>query len=210
MMTAQALYETLLAAYGQPQWWSDNPYTVMVQAVLVQNTAWSSVLKVTAAMEEPLTPQRVLEMETDALEQLIRPCGFCKAKAATLRRLTAWYAQYDCDAQSIMHMAQARIRRELLSLKGIGAETADVILVYGFHKPSFIIDVYTRRFLARLGYGFADDEAIRQFFQRELPMEARLYGWFHWLILMHGIQRCKKNPACGGCPFYGACHEAQK
>lgn len=97
------------------------------------------------------------------------------------------------------------LRKELLSVRGIGAETADVILVYVFYQPTFIIDAYTRRFLLRLGYEFADDTAIKNFFEAGLPKEAQLYGWYHWLLLEHCISVCKKSTKCDKCKFKAHC-----
>jgi endonuclease-3 related protein len=94
-----------------------------------------------------------------------------------------------------------QLRAELLALRGVGAETADVILVYAFHLASFIVDAYTRTFLTRLGCEFPDDAEIRRFFEEGLGRDATLYGRFHWLVLEHCIARCKKRPLCRGCPF---------
>ena len=69
--------------------------------------------------------------------------------------LTAWYHQYHFDPQAVQKEPMPRLRKELLSIRGIGTETADVILVYSFYKASFIIDAYTRRFLFRPGYDFS-------------------------------------------------------
>lgn len=95
--------------------------------------------------------------------------------------------------------------QELLSIRGIGAETADVILVYSFYKASFIIDAYTRRFLSRLGYDISDDTTIKHFFETGLPEDAQFYGWYHWLILEHCISVCKKTPKCDICSLKDDC-----
>ena len=97
------------------------------------------------------------------------------------------------------------MREELLAIRGVGAETADVILVYAFFRPSFIVDAYTRRLLGRLGHDFANDAAIKEFFEGALPNEARLYGYFHWLILEHCIGACLKAARCERCALNGAC-----
>ncbi|MDD4513428.1 MAG: endonuclease [Eubacteriales bacterium] len=206
MITASEIYEKLLASYGQPRWWSDNPYIVMVQSVLVQNTAWASVEKVTDAFPKPLTPEYVVSLSTEELESLIRPCGFAKAKAATIRRLTEWYGGHNYHADKVMAVDQNLLRNELLQIKGIGAETADVILVYAFHKPSFIVDAYTRRFLDRMSFGFSSDDEIRIFFESGLYTNYQLYGWYHWLILEHGISCCRKTPLCDRCIFAPICN----
>lgn len=200
-MTAIQIYEKLLEAYGTPRWWSDDPYTVMFQAVLVQQTAWSSVEKVTQTIGEKLTPSYISALPTEQLEDLIRPCGFSKSKAATIQRLTQWYSRYQYDAEKVQAVPKDDLRKELLEIKGIGAETADVLLVYAFHRASFIIDAYTRRFLSRLGFEFENDTQIRAFFESGLPDDYQIYGWYHWLILDHGISRCKKAPVCADCIF---------
>jgi len=206
MIAAAEIYEKLHCAYGQPRWWSDNPYIVMVQSILVQNTSWSLVEKVTDAISDTLTPEYILKLKTDELESLIRPCGFCKGKSAAIRLLTEWYARYDYEANNVRAIEQNKLRKELLAIKGIGAETADVILIYAFHKPAFVIDAYTRRFLERLGFHFISDDEIRSFFELGLKKDYRLYGWYHWLILEHGINHCRKVPICGKCTFEKICN----
>lgn len=208
MRNANELYQILLASRGKPRWWSEDPFTVMFQAVLVQNTAWRSVEKTCEAIGDKLTPQTIGAMSLEELELLIRPCGFCKAKARTIQALVLWFGQYDFSARAVEEIPAFRLRRELLSIRGIGAETADVILVYAFYKPSFIIDAYTRRLLSRLGCGFSDDASVRQFFEDTLPKDARVYGWYHWLILEHCISTCKKVPRCSGCPLKDSCRHS--
>lgn len=177
----------------------------MVQAVLVQNTSWASVKKATDGMTVKLTPEYVLKLKIEELENIIRPCGFCKAKAATIRRLTEWYGKYEYQAEKAKALELKELKKELLAIKGIGAETADVILVYAFHKPSFVIDAYTRRFLKRLGFRFDSDDEIRSFFEYGLERNYQFYGWYHWLILEHGIKHCRKVPSCEKCFFDDLC-----
>ena len=209
-MDAVELYHALLGAYGTPRWWSDDPYTVMVQAVLVQNTSWRNVEKAYGEAGGRLRPANVLAPSAEELEALIRPCGFQKAKARTIMALTAWYGSHGFDAASIRSKPQEDIRGEILSIKGIGEETADAILVYAFHKPSFIIDAYTRRLLERLGYSFSSDKERKKFLGNELPQDARIYGYFHWFILDHSIRHCRKKPICEECPFLNCCRKGRE
>lgn len=199
MLNANELYQLLLNAYGKPRWWSEDPFTVMFQAVLVQNTAWGSVEKTCSAIGDRLTLERIEALPVEELEELIRPCGFYKAKARTIKAILAWYRQYHFEQEKVRQVPVSKLRKELLGIRGVGAETADVILVYAFYKPSFIIDAYTRRFLARMGHSFADDDAIRHFFQTSLPEDTEIYGWYHWLILDHCITVCRKSPKCEKC-----------
>lgn len=214
MMTAKEIYDALLAAYGKPRWWSDDAFTVMLQSVLVQNTAWGNVEKTCAAIndkdEKKLTPEYIIGLPIGELEQMISPCGFFKAKARTIHALAAWFQNYGFDAKKAQAIPMASLRKELLAIKGIGEETADVILVYAFYQTSFIVDAYTRRFLERLGYCFPNDTGIRNFFETGLEKDARVYGWCHWLILEHCISVCKKKPDCGGCKFFDSCSHEEK
>lgn len=199
------LFQSLLAAYGRPRWWSEDPYRVIFQAVLVQHTTWANVEKTCAALGEQIAPEKVARLSPLELEELIRPCGFYKSKAPTILALTQWYRGYGFDRVAVQAVPQSRLRGELLALPGVGPETADVILTYAFYKPSFIVDAYTRRLLQRLGYAFPNDHAIRRFFEQSLPRDAEIYGHLHWLILDHCIQHCKAAPRCQGCCFAKHC-----
>ena len=96
MLTADRLRSTLREAYGPQGWWSDDPYTVMFQSVLVQNTSWNSVMRVCDSMGV-LEAGRVESMTPAELEDAIRPCGFARSKAATILRVTEWFSGYGCD-----------------------------------------------------------------------------------------------------------------
>ena len=163
-ISAKELYHALRAAYGQPRWWSDEAYTVMFQAVLVQNTAWGNVLKTCAALGGRLTPEFVAGLSTEELARLIRPGGFYRAKARTIQALTAWFRQYNFDHQAAARVPTGTLRGELLAIRGVGAETADVILVYAFYRPAFVNDADTRRLLTRLRPPFLHDAALANSF----------------------------------------------
>ena len=92
MQNAETLYQLLFTAYGRPRWWSEDPFTVMFQAVLVQNTAWASVEKAWEAIRDKADPAYIEKLPVEELEALIRPCGFCKAKARTVQALAGWFA----------------------------------------------------------------------------------------------------------------------
>ena len=135
--------------------------------------------------------------EPEEIEAIVKPCGLGRSKARDISAcMRVLRDKYNCKVPTTFE--------ELLALPGVGAETADVILVYAFYKPSFILDAYTRRWLTRLGFD-ADDDGRRLFFESGLPRDAALYGRFHWLILDHCIARCRKTPCCAGCPFADEC-----
>lgn len=133
MLSAKKIYHILLFMYGKPQWWSEDPFIVMFQSVLVQNTTWSSVEKACTLIGDKLTLEYMEHLPTEELERLISPCGFYKVKARTIQSLITWYGRYHFDYQNVQNIRMEDLRKELLAIRGIGAETADVILVYAFY-----------------------------------------------------------------------------
>jgi len=185
---AAALYRTLLAEYGPQHWWpAESQFEVVAGALLTQNTNWRNVEKAIANLKSAgkLSPEAILETPLAELETLIRPCGFFRQKAVRLRLLTEKFAE-------IKKRGSAPSREELLSVKGVGKETADSILLYAFGLPYFVIDSYTRRFCAhhRLFEG-KDYDDFRSFFESSLPHDVRLYKEYHALIVEWGKRRAK-------------------
>ena len=207
MLTADRMRGILRDAYGPQGWWSEDPYTVMFQSVLVQNTSWSSVMRVCDSMGVP-DAGRVGSMTPAELEDAIRPCGFARTKAATVLGVTGWFMGYGCDPGRLSGIETGALRDQLLSIKGIGEETADVILLYALRRPVFVVDAYTRRLMSRLGLPSGDDRDIRAFFETGLSSEVDALGEMHRLILEHGIAHCGKSPRCDGCPLTGQCRFA--
>ena len=205
MLTSQQIYDRLIDGYGRPDWWPGTPYAIMVTAVLVQNTAWSNVEKTVAEMGEQLAPEYIDGLSEEELQPMIRSCGFYRSKAGYIKELTTWFRGYGFKAERAAAQSMPTLRKELISLRGIGAETADAILTYALRLPSFVLDAYTRRFLERLGYGFKTDEERRAFLTDGIEHSADMYGWYHWALLEHGKARCGKRPRCEGCVFTDVC-----
>ena len=204
-----SLYETLLAHYGDLHWWpAETPYEVIVGAVLTQNTAWSNVEKAIANFGDSLSPQFVLNAEDAELIDIIRPTGFFNQKAAYLKAVTRWFAGYDFDVPPVQREPLEKIRAELLSIKGIGKETADSILLYAFGFLAFVVDAYTVRLCERYpisaGQGY---DAVKAYFEKNLPQNAELYNNFHALIVINAKEHCRKKPVCEGCPLGGICKQ---
>ena len=136
MLDAEEIYGLLLSSYGKPEWWSDDPYTVIFQSVLVQNTSWSSVKKTTALFQDELSAEYIDLLDPEILMNKIRSCGFAKRKAETIKALTSWYLS---NEGAIEKLSTEALRKELLSFRGVGEETADVILVYALYFDGFFI-----------------------------------------------------------------------
>jgi endonuclease-3 related protein len=197
------LYDLLLSNYGPQHWWpGDGPFEVLVGAVLTQNTAWRNVER---ALEElraagVLTPEAIAAAPLDQLAVWIRPAGTHNIKAARLGGLCRWFLDAGgFDALSGLPLPQ--LRQALLSVKGVGPETADDILLYAFGQPVFVIDAYTRRILARLGLARGDEgyESLRRSVESSLPADPGLFGEYHALLVAHAKAVCRPRPLCGEC-----------
>jgi endonuclease-3 related protein len=95
------------------------------------------------------------------------------------------------------------LREKILTVKGIGFETADSILLYAGGKPVFVVDVYTKRILSR--HGIITDgvsyQYIQELFMGSLPRDISIYKEYHALLVRLAKTYCKTKPHCTGCPL---------
>ncbi len=208
-MNIHNIYNALLSHYGDPHWWpAETPYEVIVGAVLTQNTAWSNVEVAIANFGGDLSPEFVAGANIETLSQIIKPAGSFNQKAGYLKTVTAWFALYNYSVAAVQNEPLEKIRAELLSVKGVGQETADSILLYAFGFPSFVVDAYTHRLCERYpieaGKNYA---AVKAYFEGNLPKSAELYNNFHALIVVNAKEHCRKKPSCAGCPLAGECEK---
>jgi endonuclease-3 related protein len=103
------------------------------------------------------------------------------------------------------------LREELLSVNGIGRETADSILLYAGDLPTFVVDTYTARIMCRHGLidEGADYDEIKELFESSLPDDVALFNEYHALIVQVGKNHCKPRPKCEGCPLEPFEHEIE-
>lgn len=209
-MTANLMpmYERLLSAFGPQRWWpGESPFEVLVGAVLVQNTSWRNVERAIGNLRDAdlMSPQALYGLPELELAELIRPAGYYQVKARRLRNLLQLVVdQYDGSLETMFRTDLATLREELLGVSGIGPETADAILLYAGGLPTFVVDTYTHRVLARHGWiGYeADYHEIKDYFESGLPADATLYNEYHALLVRVGKEYCRKTrPKCDACPL---------
>jgi endonuclease-3 related protein len=151
----RAYYNTLYEAWGPQHWWpARTRFEVIVGAYLTQNTSWTNVgislRRLRAAGLMRLAAIRTISLEQ--LEAVIRPAGYFRQKAGRLKTFVAFVDQrYRGSLSRMFAQSTQKLRQELLSLNGVGPETADSILLYAGQRPIFVIDAYTRRILERHG-----------------------------------------------------------
>jgi endonuclease-3 related protein len=202
------VYERMLAKFGPQNWWpGDSPFEIMVGAVLVQNTAWRNVEHAINNLREAgiMEPHALYKVPPEELAELIRPAGYYQVKTKRLRNLLRYLIeQHDGSLEAMFSRSAASLRADLLEINGIGSETADAILLYAGGLPTFVVDTYTHRILAR--HGWLDYEAsyadIKDYFESALPEDASLYNEYHALLVRIGKDYCKRTaPNCDGCPL---------
>lgn len=210
MMRLKRVYKSLFKKYGAQNWWpADSPFEVMVGAILTQNTAWINVEQalINLKQAEALSPHIIINTAHDDLAEWLKPSGYFNVKAKRLKSFCHWYIQHDLY-DGLKRQPSLKLREMLLSVKGIGPETADDILLYAFERKVFVIDAYTRRIFYRLGMVDAslDYETLRLFFENELDAEdVTTFNEFHALIVIHAKNVCKKNPSCEICCLFSSC-----
>ena len=136
------LFTVLLDCYGPQKWWpcqTGARWEIITGAILTQNTAWINVEKAIGNLLAAgvMSPERVLATPDTELQELIRPAGFFTQKCAYLKAMTAFMLERESAFEQSADVWA--LRKELLSVKGVGRETADSILLYAFNKPIFVI-----------------------------------------------------------------------
>ncbi len=203
------IFEHLSGQYGsQDGWWpAEDAFEIMVGALLVQRTTWRNAAAAIERLraDRCLTADRLAQLETEALCELIKPAGFFRVKAFRLKSL----AQFVVSAGGIDKLKRrstARLRGQLLELQGVGPETADAILGYAFERPVLVVDAYTRRLFTRLHHPspLPTDAALKQDAESTLGTTQRL-NEFHALVIAHGQRCCSPKPSCEPCSLNRMC-----
>lgn len=174
-------YEALYGAWGPQHWWpAETQFEVIVGAYLTQNTAWTNVERALANLRQAgaLSLEGIRSLRLSKLERLIRPSGYFRQKAQRLKTFVKFLDhEYAGSLDKLFSQPTEKVREELLSLNGVGPETADSILLYAGNHPVFVVDAYTRRIVDRhrilpekTEYG-----EIRRLFQKALEPLVQKY-----------------------------------
>jgi endonuclease-3 related protein len=209
MATITQVYRKLLAAHGPQDWWpGDSRFETMVGAVLTQNTAWVNVERAIRNLKQAraLAPEKILAAHPKRLASWLRPSGYFNVKARRLKAMSGWLLEQG-GVRALARWPTPALRAGLLSVNGIGPETADDILLYAFERPVFVVDAYTHRIFGRLGIsgGTEDYETMRGLFEGTLAADVALFNEYHALIVAHGKDVCRKRPQCHRCCLAGVC-----
>ncbi len=211
MSSAQSLakiYKLLFAGFGPQNWWpGESAYEVMVGAVLTQNTNWQNVERAINNLKQAdlLSLAKMSALPAGILAEYIRPAGYYNLKAERLQNLFSLINDhYEGDLTQLLDEETEQLRRLLLSVKGIGPETADSILLYAANRPVFVVDAYAHRILSRHQVIDADSGyyEIQELFMDNLEPDPEMFNEYHALLVKTGKDYCKKKkPRCDQCPL---------
>jgi len=208
------IYRRLFARFGPQHWWpAEEPFEVIVGAILTQSAAWGNVERAIANLKAAgaLLPGKLRRLPLSRLAKLVHPCGYYNAKALKLKSFAFWLGNhYGDDLDKLFASDTDDLRRQLLSVHGIGQETADSILLYAADKPVFVVDAYARRILGRIGLTPAKDSyaGYRAFFMDSLPADVKLFNEYHALLVRLGKDVCRRRPLCSQCCLSDICQLA--
>jgi endonuclease-3 related protein len=202
------IYQILFDHFGPQGWWpGETELEIIIGAILTQNTSWKNVEKAIKNLKEKnlLEIKKLSRIRKDTLAQLIRPAGYFNIKSERIKEIVKFLVKrYNGNLSALKRKEGDVLRRELLSVKGIGKETADSILLYALKKPFFVVDAYTKRILSRHNLITKDAtyDEIQNFFHKNLPREEKVYNEFHALLVRLGKTYCRKKPNCSNCPLF--------
>jgi endonuclease III related protein len=201
------LYTLSFLHFGHRNWWpADTQFEVCVGAILTQNTAWTNVAKAISNLKSAgaLDPRIIAQLPITVLAETIRPAGYYNVKAKRLRNFIDYLASaHDFNLSQWFESDVQHLRSELLTIKGIGKETADSIILYAAKKPIFVVDAYTRRVLFRHNFIAETDEydEIQNLFHENLKPDLDLFSDFHAQFVAVGHHFCRPKPKCSECPL---------
>jgi len=205
------IYRQLMACYGPQNWWpAQEPFEVIVGAILTQAAAWGNVEKAIANLKqaEALSPEALRQTSLAELAMLVYPCGYYNAKAQKLKSLAHWLGNhYADDLNKLFATDTHHLRQQLLSIHGIGQETADSIILYAANKPVFVVDAYTRRIISRVGLAPENNSysAYQALFMDNLPADTQLFNEYHALLVCLAKDVCRSHPLCPQCCLNSNC-----
>lgn len=211
-----AMYAAMRRRFGHQDWWpGDTPLEICVGAILTQNTNWGNVeraignLKAAGALDVGV----LHAMPPTALAELTRPAGYFNIKARRLKNFTARVVEHSGgDLGRFLDRDVHELREDLLSVNGVGPETADSIILYAAGRPSFVVDAYTHRILLRHGMARRryDYTTIKKKIETALPADAALWNDFHAQFVAVGKYHCRPKALCRGCPLQRFAHDEHR
>ncbi|MDO8741121.1 MAG: endonuclease [Candidatus Woesearchaeota archaeon] len=217
------IYQQLFKNFGPQGWWpltvsgyktmhhSGDPRNdkhrleIIIGAILAQNTSWKNVEKALYNLSKNnlINLEKLKKINQKKLADLIRPSGYYNQKAERLKIMADFLLKN--SVEKLKKLPIEELRKTLLSIKGIGPETADSVILYAFQKPIFVIDAYTKRIFERLGFKEKTYAQLQKLFMDNLEKKHKIFNEYHALLVELGKNYCRKSPVCIKCPLNETC-----
>ncbi len=228
MLSINSVYTEFKKKYKKQGWWplynhdrglceyhrgrpvcDEEIFEIIIGAILTQNVAWKNVEKSIIALgtRNLLTTQAMRTINTEELAGLIKSSGYYNMKAVKIKNFLKWFDDTGSGFDGLMKIPLIELRTGLLSVNGIGPETADSILLYGFGRKIFVVDAYTRRIFSRAGFFNEKDsyQKIQDYFHGSFKGTVKDYNEYHALVVRHAKESCQKKPLCDECCIREIC-----
>ena len=232
MQNLESIFNNLLSHFGNQNWWpitkdgdtipkyhqniilnEKQKLEICFGAILAQNTNWKNVEKAIINLNKNnlIDAKKIIEIKKEKLAKIIKSSGYHNQKSRKLKNFCEFLSKkYNESLQKLFENEIKKLREELLSVNGIGPETADSIILYAAKKPIFVIDAYTKRIFNRLGYKEEKYDELQNLFMQKLPNSEKLFNECHALLVEFGKNICKKVPLCEKCPLNVYCSHYKK
>jgi len=198
---AREIFDTLdpLYTYEKTALEYISPFQLLVATILSAQCTDQRVNEVTKTLfKKYKTPQDYLKVPIQELEQDIRPTGFFRNKAKSVK---------GC-CQGLLDLYGGKVpptMEEMLKLPGVGRKTANVVLGAVFDVPGIVVDTHVKRLAYRMGLTESQDpDKIEKDLEAVFPKER--WRRFSDLLIYHGREVCKaRKPAHAKCVVFKLC-----
>ncbi len=194
--------------YGDLNWWpADTADEVIIGAMLTQNTSWKNVEKCMERLrsEKLNTLKAISGASLHTISENIRSSGFYNQKAQRLKMISVSIVRVYGSLESMCNKNSEELEKFLLSLRGVGPETMESIMLYACEKPFFVVDKYTVRILGRIGFPDIERGTLRSLVEAEFHGDLKKLKNYHAMFVETGKNYCRKVPDCDGCPLNMVC-----
>jgi endonuclease-3 related protein len=195
----ERIVRSLAAHYGEIAWWPGETDEVMIGAILTQQTRWENVERALVELQGRglMSMHALNSADKQDIEDAIRCTGFFRIKAQRLQFLAVHVMETYGSVDAMRQIPTATLRKGLLSVKGIGEETADSILCFGFLRTSFVIDAYTEKIVGCTGV-LEKRQELKLLFEQVLAPDPKVYRQTHAHIVEYAKGFCGKK-RCSEC-----------
>lgn len=210
MSKVRSLYQKLLKQYGKQGWWPvirgldshyhpgdyntpktpEHRFQIAIGAILAQNTNWKNAETALLNLYKAgmLNKEKLAAASEFEIANLIRPSGYYNQKTRKIKEFVK-----NCPSLNNGKTVE-ELRSHLLSIRGLGPETTDSIILYAYKKPVFVVDAYTKRFCEAHDLPVSGDyDDYREYFESNLRKDHRIFNEYHALIVKWGKENKLKE-----------------